>query len=221
MVCVCVWMTADSRCRGCPEPPLTQPTMLLSLGYPAMLRETSRNLEGSEFIWVHGRGRRQGKCTERKQEEEATRTWVRQDKWEEGECWEGWNKRKEGWREREGEWFKSKVITWRKSSHLPAASLGQQRSDARMLPCAASTSWAVCLSECACVLKNGCCRAPSQHKDQMHNLTDFLRGTSLQNASPVTIAPPSTSRQLSQTLNSLGKPLKNIALSLLPLAGDA
>lgn len=103
-VCVCVWMTADSRCRGCPEPPLTQPTMLLSLGYPAMLRETSRNLEGSEFIWVHGRGRRQGKCTERKQEEEATRTWVRQDKWEEGECWEGKDEirgRKAGEKERE------------------------------------------------------------------------------------------------------------------------
>lgn len=37
---MCLHMAADGCCGACPEPPLTQPTIL----YPATLREATQNL---------------------------------------------------------------------------------------------------------------------------------------------------------------------------------
>lgn len=172
--CVCAWVRATSGCvwhvpTDCcwgahPKPPLTQPTTFPPLGYPAVLREATWNLEGSKFIRVYRRGRRQDVAGERRcrkrrggQKDLSHTRRLRGRR-------EGWNKVRNSRNQRRVEHRERGMLAhvqgyhWQKSRHLPAASWRQQHSDRRMLPRAASVCWCahLCLCVYPCAQHGGC-----------------------------------------------------------------
>lgn len=132
----CVWyVPADSCCGAHPEPPLTQPTTFPPPGYPAVLREATWNLEGSKFIRVYRRGRRQdGAGEKRRGKRRGGQKDLSHTRRLRGRR-EGWNKvrnrrnpMEEGSTGTEACWLTSRVIagksrgTW----HLPAGDSSTQ-----------------------------------------------------------------------------------------------
>lgn len=166
---------------------------------------------------MHKRGRQHDRCTERnwkrsrRREPESDGTSERKEN-----AGNGGMKQEEGRVEgKRGCLAQVQGCPRQNWCHLPAASLGQQHS-----ACAAPTSsMLVSVSEPVCTRMDA---AELRHSTGIRCITcQTAGGGSLQSTSPVTVAPPSASRPLSQPLNSSGKPLKNISLSLLLLADDA